>query len=428
MVRLARRNAEAVGGARWPVMVASLAAALAPAGAVLAQSQPIADPTQSVTPQADTASTAPPGAFSLSLAYTLDLLSDVSGGRARGAAAPDLLKLSLAYDGGARGHEGLTGLLSLEHTFGSGFTAERVGGAQTISSLEAPGATRLYEAWVQQEFLDGMAGLKAGLVDLNTTFDVQQTAALFVNASHGVGPELGDTGRNGPANYPFTALALTGFWRASDAWTAQLGVFDGVAQDPAHRAAFAAVNLNGGALIIGQVERRFGDRARVELGGWTYTAAFPALGRFRPDGSPEESGGNAGVYGLVEGQLISRGEQGGGLNGWIRAGRANGDINAVSDYLGAGLVYTAPLPGRGEDEVGLAMARAGFGKGARLDGLAKGRVIDGAETVIEATYRYVVRDWLSVQPDLQYVIRPSGDAAVPNALVIGLRLAVTYAR
>jgi carbohydrate-selective porin OprB len=38
------------------------------------------------------------------------------------------------------------------------------------------------------------------------------------------------------------------------------------------------------------------------------------------------------------------------------------------------------------------------------------------------------KDWLSVQPDLQYVRRPNGDPAIPSALVVGVRLSVNVTR
>jgi porin len=138
--------------------------------------------------------------------------------------------------------------------------------------------------------------------------------------------------------------------------------------------------------------------------------------------------GNAGAYGLVEGRLLTRGDEGQGLSGWIRLGLANGDINQVRDYLGAGLVWSGPMFGRDKDEAGVALARAGLSEGAREAGLLAGRTISGAETVLEATYRYAVKDWLSVQPDLQYVIRPHGDDRIPNALVVGVRFSATYSR
>jgi porin len=362
------------------------------------------------------------------VSYDLDLLDDAAGGRSQGAGAADFLKASVGYDGNLQGRDGLTGLVSLEHTFGSTFTANRVGGFQAITSAEAqPATTRLYEAWLQQDLLGGAAGVKAGLIDLNTTFDVQETAALFLNAADGIGTDIADTGPNGPSIYPTTAAAVNAFWRPSNAWTLQIGVFDATAGDPRHRSDFVAVKFDG-ALLIAQVERRFGDAARVEAGAWRYTNAFPALDRFRPNGSPQDLCGDDGLYGMIEGRILKRGDQGGGLSGWVRAGVANANFNPVRDSLGGGLVLSGAFPGRDKDEAGIGLNSAGFGQGALAAALAEGHVVRGRETVVELTYRYVLKDWLGVQPDLQYVVRPHGDPRIANAIVAGLRFAFTWSK
>jgi porin len=414
-------------GSRLLVWLALLAIA-----SPLAAQTTITDPTKPAPPAApEKKSEGAPSPFTLTAAYTADLLAEVSGGRDASVGYVDLLKLSAAYDGANAGHDGLTGLVSVIQLNGSDFTASRVGGIQSVSADEGqPEALRLYEVWLQQEIFGGKGGIKGGLVDINTTFDVQETAALFMNGSHGIGPDLGDTGFTGPSDYPTTALAVTAFYRPAEDWTAQLGVFDGVAGDPGHRGAFVAIDLAAryGALVIGQVEKRFGDRARLEAGAWTYTAAFPSLDEFGPGGAPRRVHGNGGLYGLVEGRLTGAGGDSGGLSGWLRVGIANGDINRAENYFGAGLVYTGLIKGRDKDEIGFAIARAGLGAGARHAGALGGGRIGDAETDLEATYRYAFKDWLNIQPDVQYVIRPAGNLRIPNALVAGLRLAFTFTK
>ncbi len=49
-----------------------------------------------------------------------------------------------------------------------------------------------------------------------------------------------------------------------------------------------------------------------------------------------------------------------------------------------------------------------------------------AETVLEATYKYQVAPWWSIQPDFQYIITPSGVAGSHNATVLGLRMSVAF--
>ena len=46
--------------------------------------------------------------------------------------------------------------------------------------------------------------------------------------------------------------------------------------------------------------------------------------------------------------------------------------------------------------------------------------------VLEVTYQAQITKWLSMQPDLQFVVNPGGNQDLKNALVIGLRTAITF--
>jgi carbohydrate-selective porin OprB len=46
--------------------------------------------------------------------------------------------------------------------------------------------------------------------------------------------------------------------------------------------------------------------------------------------------------------------------------------------------------------------------------------------VREANYQIIVKRWLSVTPDLQYIIRPSGSSTIGNAFVLGTQLAMNF--
>ncbi len=50
--------------------------------------------------------------------------------------------------------------------------------------------------------------------------------------------------------------------------------------------------------------------------------------------------------------------------------------------------------------------------------------LNRAETALEFTYLVTPLPWLSVQPDVQYILDPSTDGAVEDALVVGFRLQI----
>ena len=48
------------------------------------------------------------------------------------------------------------------------------------------------------------------------------------------------------------------------------------------------------------------------------------------------------------------------------------------------------------------------------------------ETVLEAAYSFNVTTWLTITPDIQYIIRPSGMQSIDNALLAGVLVYLTF--
>jgi porin len=56
----------------------------------------------------------------------------------------------------------------------------------------------------------------------------------------------------------------------------------------------------------------------------------------------------------------------------------------------------------------------------------QGLPVTNAEKTIEITYLMQLTKWLAVQPDLQYVIHPSTDSTLSNALAFQLRFEISF--
>lgn len=372
----------------------------------------------------------PGGGFSFDAAYTADFWSNTRGGLAEGERFLDNLDLILGFEG-AGVLENVTATMHVLHNNGGAFSEDLVGDAQVVTNIEAGNeATRLYELWIARSFAEDRAGVKLGLQDLNADFDIQETGGLFLNSSHGIGPDFSQSGLNGPSIFPVTAVALTGFVRPSEGWTLKLGAFDGVPGDPElPRRTTIRLNREEGALLVAEGERRFGETGRAALGVWGYTAKFDAMSRTDPDGEPVQLRGNQGLYGIVEGRVMAEaGTDDQGLNLWARAGFADEDVNAIGRYFGGGAAYTGLIPGRDADQAGLAIGQARFGQGAKDSVAAAGGLLEGSETTVEVTYRIALTDWLAVQPDVQYIVNPAGDPSVENAVAAGVRFELGWSR
>ena len=350
-----------------------------------------------------------------------DALANVSGGLQRGARLLDKLDLTATYTGDNHGEPGLAFFLDLQATDSTDFSSTVVGDAQVISSVDAPAGARVFNAWAAKDF-DGRGGFKAGIIDLNSELDVQQTGALFLNGGHGIGPDFSQAGQNGPSVFPSTGLGFVSWWLPADHWQLKAAVFEGTPGDPAHPGQTSlSLTKNEGALLVFEVRNRPTPDFVVGLGTWRYTASFdaidPAVGRIS---------GNAGLYAIADGTLYAApGGNRAGLAGWVRAGIADDRINPIDSTIAGGLVYTAPF-GREADQVGIAFGYAHYGAPARRAGAAGGAPLGAAETSIELTYSFAFSEALIVQPDIQYVISPSADSAVADALVAGSRITVAW--
>jgi len=105
---------------------------------------------------------------------------------------------------------------------------------------------------------------------------------------------------------------------------------------------------------------------------------------------------------------------------------APGDRDALQNEITAGGRYTGLLPGRDHDKVGFGFIYSKNGsafseayKAIHGHGL-------GGETTLELDYEHNPASWFSLQPDLQFIIDPSGDAYRNLITVLGLRTIIRF--
>lgn len=344
---------------------------------------------------------------SADLRYTTDIMGVAAGGERRGVRWMGRLDLDLDSGTDLFGVAGARAHADIFLLHGGGFSARDAGDAQVVSNIDAPYAIRPFEAWVEAP-LGGGVSVKAGLIDLNSEFDVQSVGALFLNSSFGIAPDYSQSGLNGPSIFPVTSPGvLVAIERPR--WTVRTAMFDAVPGDPNHpHRTLPGPFGRGGALLSAEGEVKIGGGGELQLGAWYYTDRFARL-----DGNGR--GRSAGAYVQYE-QTLAGDEKTGALRGWIRAGRAAAEVNDIGLYVGGGFSW-----GTDDRSYGIAVAHARLGDPALRAFAAALTPRRRAETAIEFTATHRLTKWLQVQPDVQYVRHPSWGAAA-DALVLGLRL------
>lgn len=347
---------------------------------------------------------------------TLDLMSNLHGGlRERTAFLGD-------YTLGARLDTEKAGLWSggtfytvMLWTFGDPLSAD-VGDLQFTDNIEAPNNLSVYELWYEQALIPEKLFALVGIHDLNTDFDLLQFGSALINSSFGISPEIGQTN---PSIFPVTGFGGRVKVTPAGSFYSLLGAYDGSpGSSTTTRGTHLDLSAHGGVLTIGEIgidssiAKEAGRYHKVALGGWFNTAR-------ETDFAGAVHDLNYGGY--LDGEVMllpESADSAQGLGAFLQLGAAPQDRNRTAQYVGAGLSYTGLISGRDKDVAATGLALARNSRHYMDTALTDKR----AETALEVTYIAQVLSFLSLQPDIQWVINPGTDPQVDHAFVVGIRL------
>jgi len=367
----------------------------------------------------------------LEIAYTGEYFSNIVGGIEQNS---DLLhNFDLIFDFDLDNIFGWKNASVNTYILGNsgGIPNDFVGTIQGISNIAAYNTWKIYEFWLEQNLFNEKLSLLLGLYDLNSEFDVQETSSIFLNPSHGIGPEIALTGLNGPSIFPTTSLALRAIINISDNLLLKTAIFDGVPGDVNNpNGTKILLNKKDGILSISELQYHSNSEIFAEgffkysLGAWFYTEKFENFeSSFLLNGEIKKSG-NFGVYASGEKKIISENNNvRQGLSAFLRIGFANKNVNQISSYYGGGINYIGLFPGRDNEILGLVFAVSNNSSKFMSSVIEEYQfVIDNEhEYIFEFTYTLNIFDYLIVQPDLQYVINPVF-SSISHSLLFGIRI------
>lgn len=92
----------------------------------------------------------------------------------------------------------------------------------------------------------------------------------------------------------------------------------------------------------------------------------------------------------------------------------------------AGAIWQGLVPGRDHDQLLFCWLIGNFSNDYGDSPANPSHEIPTYETVFETSYVIQLNKYLSIQPDVQYVVRPSGYGSIPNAWVIGMQATVSF--
>ena len=267
---------------------------------------------------------------------------------------------------------------------------------------------QISELYYEHSFKDDLFNLKVGKQDANMDFQALDTGFNFLNLSFSFIP-------NTPMPlFPSQQMGARARLKLKNDFYIQNGFYDGNLDIGSNPKSFFTGKNKYFDIIEGYKLTNFdGKEGKYFLGGWIKT------NKNYDFETNELKRNNFGGYLGFEQKITEKYEDGsGGANIFGQFGYAREGINDVPYYGGIGAVYKGIGKKRKEDSIGLAFNWHQFDK------TLKHLENKTAEKVVEVFYKIKVTNFLYIQPDIQYIIKPDGTDK--NALAFGVRTYISF--
>jgi len=323
---------------------------------------------------------------------------------------------------------------------GHDISAEYVGNIFPASNISGFATIRMNELWFQQNFMGDGISIRVGQLGADSEFYVSTHAILFLNAAFAWSPSLFTNVPNGGPVYPMGTPAIQLALTPVDWLNYHGAIFQGNPfPQNVNRYGFKwDLSPSNGYFSMHELNFRVnqgsgssGLPGTFKIGGWFDTAPDPNANSAQP--------WNYGFYFVADQMLYqvahsdvapvtdSKDQQAEsrtnkGLGIFTHFGLSPRSSSVINVFIDGGLTYKGLIPTRDNDVLGMAVSYGHLSHSALNNA---GRSNPGYEIVLETTYQIEFTPWLSLQPDLQYVIHPSG-TNIANALVLGARTTVSF--
>ena len=360
----------------------------------------------------------PAPALTLAAMYTADVSGVTSGVRPRAGRYLDNLDLTADLDlEKAVGWRGAV-LHAYALNNSGGAPNDIAGTLQGVDNIEvATPRLRLFELWLEQGV--GQASVRAGLYNLNSEFYANESAALLINPSFGIGSELAATGPNGPSIFPSTSLGVrvnVDLGAGRYARAAVLNAKSGVLGDPGG----IDWSFDNGVLTI--AEAGIEGPTRLSAGAWRYSKRQDDIRAVAPSGDPVHHHAH-GAYVLGEQRMFGSDE---GPEGhvFLRVGVSDGATTPFRGGWQAGVLIARPLASRPDSQISLGLQQGILNRKFRDNLRDAGGSPARAESGVELTYSDKLTRRITLQPDLQWIHHAGGDRQAKDRIVVALRLKI----
>lgn len=365
--------------------------------------------------------------------YVSETFSVLDGGLRRGGGYTQQIRVGADFDlDKLAGWSGGILHLTFNDRRGKGVSSDVVGNRLPIQEAYGGQYTRLTELSIEQQLDGGRLDLRAGFFAMGNDLGGMAIGCNLVNAAFCAHP-LSMSGDSGWYNYPNARWGVAARYAVRPDLLVRTGVYQ-VNPDLNDKANAWRPFASGSTGVMLPLEVEYDRGANGGLPGHYKLGAYYDSSRVTRQGETGSVKGRYGVY-LLADQMIWR--EGSGGRGLSLFGQFTSNPKAsapITRWYEAGLVKTGTFRGRDADTIALGLVHARLNprlRQAYADTSATPvdyGALPAGETAIELSYGWQANRWLTVRPDVQYIIEPGafGYRDTPNALAVGAQVKAQF--
>ncbi|HWH71631.1 MAG TPA: carbohydrate porin, partial [Candidatus Sulfotelmatobacter sp.] len=376
-----------------------------------------------------------------SVVFVSDILGNPFGGESQGVTAFNNLGVDLFFDlERLAGLHGGTVLVSGSWRSGDCLSCEYIHNTFNVAQVCCGATYRMVDVFYEQTFAQDRLDIRLGRIAAGDEFLSSPLFGTFVQNGIDGNPVGIFFNSPGMSAYPRGTWGLRLRTRPTSltgGFYAMTGVFNGdetLGENDKHGVDWS---MKGPVFAIAEAGYRLNEftyskglPGNYRVGGWYDDHRFSqfvpaALGQ--PNAATR---GNAGFYLLMDQMVYREGKDphsAQGLTPFVSILISPDEaVSTMPFFANGGLQYQGLIPGRKDDIAAFGVVYGAFSDRLQESQALTGMGVQNHETVLEWTYRIKFKPWFYIQPDFQYILRPGGTGQLPDALVLGAQLALSF--
>lgn len=394
----------------------------------------------------------------ISANYTNNIAGNATGGLGRGFAYADNIGFGVELDFEKLiGWDGLSLIVSGLNRDGTSLSQDYIGNQFTVQQVFGGSAVMFYALAFEQKLFDDKVSLKFGRFATGDDFASSPIYWLYMNNGIDGNPQAL------PVNTAFSAYpwavwgarlrveptpefnGMLGLYQVSDRifvrnyhgldWSmrsndgVQLLMQLGWTPEFFKRPVESGATNEGKAIVEGKSSGK--SVASTEMKGYPghyWFGLYYSPWDFPQFGTSERAGNSYGFYWHAD-QMVFQEAPGSdqGLTLWsafVLSPQQN--IAKLPFQVNGGVIYKGLIPTRDDDFTCFGIVYGKFSSDYAQSVADTGAGYPEYELVFECNYKIQISKFAFFQPDLQWVVNPGGTGNIPNALVIGAQMGVTF--